>query len=62
MQDTAPNPRRRWPYVLAAIVAIVLLAGAFDSQQRQTQVLTRDIQNLEKKVESLERELRHGQQ
>jgi uncharacterized membrane-anchored protein YhcB (DUF1043 family) len=49
---------RRWPYVLVAIIAVVVIAGLFEDQRRQMQMLRREVKELENKVESLQRELR----
>jgi hypothetical protein len=57
MNEPIPKRRRQWPFVLGIITAVVTVIGGFDNQKRQTQALDLKVQELQKSVDSLKREL-----
>jgi hypothetical protein len=57
MNEPIPKRRRRWPLVLGIIAAVVTVIGGFNDQKRQTQAVGLRIQELQKSVDLLRREL-----
>jgi hypothetical protein len=49
--------RRRWPYILVVVIAVLAVVGQFESQDSQTRILKGEIQKLDQKVQDLERQL-----